>query len=715
LNAGFEAINLDNLNDIILNENKHFLLGLIDPYMEYDFPDEDFCYFSSYPHNKLLFTYIKTKDKLECSCTLVWLNLYTKYSKYKNQILSSSSWVYDCVANEDIFNKKIQECNFPDRVLNCSGQLTTKTTTTTTTTTILTTIPKNNTILLVSTLVPSLLLLLAICAILGGYFYYKKIYLVKKQNKIEDEINSRNRVGIENTDHVFEMVLKYPKDELIDHSSKLESIKSLIRSYENEDLFMKNEYDFGLCEELYHSIQLKEYNTAIAHSKTMIIPLNDQSVSNGLLNKKDKKFVDKQLDAMIEKKLIKQVKKIEKDENFISSKWLAQIIFCKLTKTFFVDFRKLNAHIEQSFIRYQQNFAEKILEKLKKARVFSTINLDSASYQIPLEPKSKYKTLFATHRGLFQFEVMPRELKYKFQTFEKLFSILFEKCEAFCFLHVDSLLVFSENSQTHLNHLSLVFELLKTHNFKIDLEKCRFEKYELKYFMNTIEDGRITFNSDTLEAIDRIKTPHDKESLTKFLFFIDAFKPFIKNHEKMVRYFRNKLRLTNKKITWSPSCDTKFANLKSALKKCLSINLEQYLSNDNNNNNEQSKSLILHTYYKNNEFNCVLVHFDNNTGLEFPIAFCRKPFMNNGFSFFSSNLNNLKIKCLVWAIEHFKPILHDRNFFISIKIFDKANDFTNDKFTNEHFKILVNQLQNYRFEITDKNSVSDLEQILSDI
>ena len=46
---------------------------------------------------------------------------------------------------------------------------------------------------------------------------------------------------------------------------------------------------------------------------------------------------------------------------------------------------------------------EELTHDLSGACVFSKLNLPSAHRQIELEPSSRYVTVFATHKGLFQY------------------------------------------------------------------------------------------------------------------------------------------------------------------------------------------------------------------------------------------------------------------------------------------------------------------------
>ena len=70
-----------------------------------------------------------------------------------------------------------------------------------------------------------------------------------------------------------------------------------------------------------------------------------------------------------------------------------------------LDFRQLNKVTERP--AYPMPNIEEILDSLNGARVFSTIDLGNAYYQVELDEDSKLKTAFSTKSGQFSFNRMP--------------------------------------------------------------------------------------------------------------------------------------------------------------------------------------------------------------------------------------------------------------------------------------------------------------------
>ena len=95
-----------------------------------------------------------------------------------------------------------------------------------------------------------------------------------------------------------------------------------------------------------------------------------------------------------------------------------------------------------------------LLDSVKDATHFSTLDLRSRYWQIPVEPEDCQKTAFATQSGLYEFTRMPFGLKTTLATFQRAMEIVlagltFETC--LCYL--DDVIIFGQNIEEHNNRL----------------------------------------------------------------------------------------------------------------------------------------------------------------------------------------------------------------------------------------------------------------------
>lgn len=72
---------------------------------------------------------------------------------------------------------------------------------------------------------------------------------------------------------------------------------------------------------------------------------------------------------------------------------------------FCVDYRKLNAHTQRD--SYPLPLIQDIFDQLGGASIFSTLDLESGYWQIPVAEEDRPKTAFICHKGLYQFRRVP--------------------------------------------------------------------------------------------------------------------------------------------------------------------------------------------------------------------------------------------------------------------------------------------------------------------
>ena len=78
------------------------------------------------------------------------------------------------------------------------------------------------------------------------------------------------------------------------------------------------------------------------------------------------------------------------------------------SKRFCTDFRKLNQITKKN--SYPLPLIDDILDLLGKSEFFTSLDKKSGYWQVDMDVKDKEKTVFACHKGLFEFSVISRWL-----------------------------------------------------------------------------------------------------------------------------------------------------------------------------------------------------------------------------------------------------------------------------------------------------------------
>lgn len=228
-----------------------------------------------------------------------------------------------------------------------------------------------------------------------------------------------------------------------------------------------------------------------------------------------------------------------------------------------VDFRDLNL-ITKPFV-YPIPLINDILDSLGDSKYFSTIDLKSGFYQVPINPKDAAKTAFSTPKGHFEFTRMPMGLRNSPSTFQKLMnSVLYEINGIKTIVYLDDIIVFGRTIEEHNANLVKVLEALRKHNLKMEPTKCQILKSELKFLGHTVDEKGIRPTHDNIKAIKEMPIPKTVKDVRSFLGTVNFYGKFIPQIAE-IRKPLNELLKKNVKFNWTQQCQESFEKLKQFL------------------------------------------------------------------------------------------------------------------------------------------------------
>ena len=170
------------------------------------------------------------------------------------------------------------------------------------------------------------------------------------------------------------------------------------------------------------------------------------------------------------------------------------------------------------------------LESLAGAAHYSTFDMNSGFWQVPMDEESKQYTAFTLgSMGLYECESMPFGLCNTPPTFQRLMlNCLGELNLTYCLIYLDDVIIFSQTEEEHLERMRVVFDHLHKHGLKLKPSKCDVFKMEINYLAHHVIKKGVLPSKKNLEAIAKCLLPDTYTKVKSFVCLVDHYRHFIK-------------------------------------------------------------------------------------------------------------------------------------------------------------------------------------------
>ena len=324
-----------------------------------------------------------------------------------------------------------------------------------------------------------------------------------------------------------------------------------------------------------------------------------------------------------------------------NSPWASPVVMVRKNDgslRFCVDFRQLNAATVKD--AHPLPSIDDLLDFLHGARWFSTLDLKSGYWQVPIMESDKAKTAFRTSSGqLYEFNQVPFGLCNAPASFSRLMDrVLAGLHRETCLFYLDDIIVFSFTWEEHLARLRQVFERLRHTKLKLGADKCTFAVKEVSYLGHRITEKGLLPDSSLLAAIWEIPPPKTATEVRSFLGLAGYYRRYVKNFAAIAGPL-HALTREDAVFHWSAECQDAFDKLKTLLTTSPITAFPDF-----------SQAFILYTDASTAGLGAILAQVRD--GKE-RIICCASRALNQAEKAYSAT----KLECLaiVWAVAKFRP------------------------------------------------------------
>ena len=288
--------------------------------------------------------------------------------------------------------------------------------------------------------------------------------------------------------------------------------RSLLKEY--HDIFSLEKRDMGHTNATKHKIVLKDLDTLPFKERFHRIP-------------------PPQLDEVREHlKLMLDTGVIRPSNNL----WCNAVVLVRKkdgSLRFCIDFRKLNSLTVKD--SHPLPHICETLESLTGAAHYSTFDMNSGFWQVPMDKESKQYTAFTLgSMGLYKCESMPFGLCNAPPTFQRLMqNCLGELNLTYCLIYLDDVIVFSKMPEEHLRRMCVVFDRLCEHGLKLKPSKCDVFKSEINYVAHHVSQKGVLPLKKNLESIAQCPPQDTYTKVKSFVGLVGHYRCFIKGFAKI--------------------------------------------------------------------------------------------------------------------------------------------------------------------------------------
>ena len=161
---------------------------------------------------------------------------------------------------------------------------------------------------------------------------------------------------------------------------------------------------------------------------------------------------------------------------------------------------------------------EEILCEVSKHKYRSLIDRKDTYEQIWVIPEHVHRMIFMTLDGTMELLVMQQGNCNAGATYQTLMNHIFAPyLGVFVYVYLDDIIIFSDSIKEHVDHIRIMFDILRKEKLYLGLSKMQFFAEELKILGHIIDDKGISMDPHKVDKVLNWKMPTNKDLLRSFI------------------------------------------------------------------------------------------------------------------------------------------------------------------------------------------------------
>ena len=206
---------------------------------------------------------------------------------------------------------------------------------------------------------------------------------------------------------------------------------------------------------------------------------------------------------------------------------------------------------------------DEILNELRDAKFFCTLDLFKAYHHIPVdEDTAKIQTL-STHKGTYRVNRLSQGIKTAPSEFHRIFQQILSGLDG-TIAYFDDIIIFADTYAECKKRLIACLQRLKKFNLHVNNQKCRYFEEQIEYLGHVISHNKIAKSPKKVEALLECPRPQSPTDVKCFLGLITYYSRFIPKASEKTYPLRMLLQ-KNRRFHWSAQCEAAFQQLKAEI------------------------------------------------------------------------------------------------------------------------------------------------------